>query len=333
MDWLDVAQERAQRERAALYPLEVGQVVAVLSSGRVLRVNCWGSSEDLPAMDGTVYAVNDRVVVARSGVVSVVLGRVRTSTGSTQVIPDVLWAKAWGVANQTIQCVDAAGTTYGPWPYLASYTSPSLLGYPSGDRVAVLASGPSGPIILGKLAVAPTLPPSAAPAPVVSAAPAAPEAGVDTFTATDARSFRNGKWRTDSSVVAQHEWGGFGVNTGAWFYGTAPGDLLRGATVTRTQVFVRRRSGGTSGAQALHLYRHGSTSRPAGVVTSLAGPTDTTLDIGEGRWVDLPASWGQAIVDTGGGLMIAGAPYLVLDGLDADPASGSLRLDWSRTTT
>lgn len=329
MDWKDVAADEKQREIASPDTFELGVVVGIPATGRVL-VNCFGTQENLPTKAGERFSVNDRVIVLRSPVAQVVVGRV-AGAASPSNVPDVLWVTGWGTANQTLMLTDGT-TAYGPYAYLSSYTSPAGAAYPAGDKVAML-NLPSGPVVLGKLAVAQPAVVQQTAVPTVAVTPTAPRVGTLTAPAIDARSFRNSKWRTDSAVVAQDDWGGFGVNTGAWFYGTTISDALRGATVTAIDMRFRRRSGGVSAAQTAHVYRHASATRPAGNVASAAGPVDVLIGIGETAVVTLPVAWGQALVDTGGGLFISGSPYVVLDGLDADPQSGLLRITWQRPVT
>ncbi len=332
MDLVDAQRQQTQRDLAAVPVYETGVVVGLpggtpAPSGtyRVL-VNVFGSREDLPVTTDIVgrLRINDRVVILRGALGSIVVGRIPTTDTKIgpRPVPAVATVKGWGTVNQTVIVTDDSGTDYGPYPYLLSWTATS------GHRVVILETR-SGPVVLGRLSTDPTLA-SGGDAGGVRPPPAPAGAGTTTFPAIDARSFRNGGWRSDSGVVAQGDWGGWGVNTGAWFYGNGPTDSLRGTTITLTEVRLRRRSGGVWGPQAAHVGRHTSRTRPAGNVASVAGPVDSNIDIGQTAWVSLPAAWGQAIVDTGGGLMISGAPYVVLDGLDADAESGLLRLTWQR---
>lgn len=324
-----------QRVAAAPESVDTGTVTTAPVSG-VCSVNCGGQDESaLVPIDITVYQY-DLVAVLRTGGRLVVVGRLPGSFVAPAPAgpPDIGTVTTVPVGSQTIT-VNATGGPY-TIPFLASY-APVV-----GDRV-VLMWGSTGGFVLGKFGATatpapppPVVPPTppAAPPPTQTPPPAKPKpkpkTGRATFTAQRAGSYRNGKWRTDSNVVAQYDWGGYGNNNGAWFYGTTPKAKLSGATVTGCAVRVQRRSGGVWAAQTLHLYRHTSNTRPGGDVSRVAGPTDASIAIGQALWVPLPTAWGQAIVDSGGGLGITGSPYIVLAGTDEDPQSGLLRIDWTK---
>ena len=161
---------------------------------------------------------------------------------------------------------------------------------------------------------------------------APPSSGSSTFAAIEARSFRNGIWRTDTGSVVQGDWTpSFGTNSGAWFYGGGPLATLAGATVIGCAIRLLRGTGGTYSPQTTHLYRHSANELPVVDVIRVDGPIDVNLDIEQELWVDLPTGWGQALVDSGGGIGTFGvSPYVILSGLDADPQSGLLRIDWTR---
>lgn len=186
------------------------------------------------------------------------------------------------------------------------------------------------PNAAASLVAPPTPPPSEAP----QAPPPPPETGTAYFTATDSGSFQvGGTWGFQRNNVVQWRYGSSPENRGAWFYGGAPSAALAGRTITRTRINLpgRQRVGDYNSALTLHLYRHTQNSRPSGDVSRVAGPNDVVLAANSGGgWIDLPASWGQDIVNGGGGIAVAGSPYIALFGIDADPASGQLSLDWSR---
>lgn len=332
MDFVDAQRQQQQRGIAAADTYETGTVAGLpggtpAPSGpfRVL-VNVFGSVEDLPVTTDLVgrLRINDRVVILRGQLGSIVAGRIPTNSTSVgaRPVPAVAEVVGWAVANQTVWVKDANNTQYGPYPYLRSWTATA------GHRVAIVETA-GGPVVLGQLSTDPSINTGGNPG-GVAPPPTGGQSGTSTFPAVDARSFRNGSWRTDSGVVAQGDWGGFGQNTGGWFHGSGPGDALRGATITRTEVRIRRRSGGVWGPQDANLYRHTSATRPVGNVTVASGVVHGSVDIGETKWVEVPADWGQQIVNAGGGVMITGAPYVVLDGLDSDAESGALRLTWQR---
>lgn len=194
----------------------------------------------------------------------------------------------------------------------------------AGD-VAVIGLAGGRPIVLARLSTG-TSPPSP-PSP-----PSQPSSGTSYFVATESRTYRGSAWRTDSTTVSQGTNPAATTDTGAWFYGTGPRAALTGATITSCRVRVRRRAGGTAGDQTLHVYRTANNGRPAGVdVTRTAGPVDFAIAVSQAGWVDLSAAWGTALVSSaGGGIGIAGNPFVVIEGLDTDPRSGQLEIGWTR---
>ncbi|MHA7132532.1 hypothetical protein [Oerskovia turbata] len=176
--------------------------------------------------------------------------------------------------------------------------------------------------------------PTPAPDPGGSTPPPPPATTTGTLTvaALDSGSWQvGGTWAWAGTDVYQWRYGSNRENRGAWFYGNAAGQLA-GATITgaRIRLGARLRIGSYNAAQALHLYRHTNPSRPGGDVARVAGPHDVTLAPGAGpQWVDIPAAWGQDLI-TGGGIAVAGSPYVGITGVGSDPASGQLQLDWRR---
>jgi hypothetical protein len=162
--------------------------------------------------------------------------------------------------------------------------------------------------------------------------PPAQTAGTLTVTAINSGSWQvGGTWAWAGTDVYQWRYGSNRENRGAWFYGHAAAQLA-GATITgaRIRLGARLRIGSFNAAQVLHLYRHANASRPGGDVTRVAGPHDITLAPGAGpQWVDIPVAWGQDLV-SGGGIALAGSPYVGIAGVGSDPASGQLQLDWRR---
>lgn len=146
--------------------------------------------------------------------------------------------------------------------------------------------------------------------------------------------FRDGKWRTDTTDVMQGAYGGAGNATGAAFYGVKPRSLA-GATVTSASIRVHRGPGGTATAIATTLRLVAQSARPPGAPTlgaTTAGPAlavNTTATA-----VTIPAAWAQAMVDgTSGGLAIydaTGAPYVRWTGRDEFSAALQLSILWTR---
>jgi len=152
--------------------------------------------------------------------------------------------------------------------------------------------------------------------------------GSDVFRPNSTGSYRNGSWRGDTPNLYQGDWSGRGVNTGAAFFGRSVKGL-RGVTVTRIRVRLKRLEGGAYAATAptLHLFsENGRTSGGPTTVTSTAGPA---LRIGESRDFTLPDTWGsQLVAGTAGGvgIRVAGSsPYVQIRG-----ASLALLIDWRK---
>jgi hypothetical protein len=149
-------------------------------------------------------------------------------------------------------------------------------------------------------------------------------------------SFRDGKWRTDRTEVIQGRAPGssYGNNTGGVFYGTRPRSLA-GATVTRAWIRYRRLSGGVYGSQTSTLWLVTQASKPAGAPTRTSSANGPSLPVNTTDLVfDIPASWGQAMVNgTSGGLSIHqddGSPYIVTAGRNQWSSAWTMGLDWRR---
>ncbi|MFF2621307.1 hypothetical protein [Oerskovia jenensis] len=162
--------------------------------------------------------------------------------------------------------------------------------------------------------------------------PPVSSSGTLTVTAIDSGSWQvGGSWAWAGTDVYQWRFGSARENRGAWFYGAAASQLA-GATITgaRIRLGARLRIGSYNAAQVLHLYRHTNPARPDGDVNRAAGPHDITLGPNAGaHWVTIPTEWGQALI-AGGGVAVAGSPYVGIAGVGSDPASGQLQLDWRR---
>lgn len=224
-----------------------------------------------------------------------------------------------------------------------------------GDTVVVLRARQCSVVIA-------ELPLAASPTPPVSPVDPAPSSGTAQFPAVGSYSWQSPQvtWTPDS-VVRQGSDGAV-TWTGAWFYTLTPGDgsgtgpvgasTLSGTTITGCRVWVHRSPVDPFGAVStvrLHLSSLGAwppatdtygpvppVALEAAGVGVTPSPTEVTADLlpGEGRWVELPASWGQLFVSgygsapTGPGLMVVGSTPVLLLGIEDDPESGLLQLDW-----
>lgn len=311
-----------QRGASVAPVVETALVTKTPAGGRV-TVNSSGVDESVMLAQGVLLVRGDLALIlrdqGRAWVVAKAGGQAHSLSGTVVTVPP----------GSGMITVDVAGTSH-VLPFLASYT-PTVT--PPGNAVAILWTADGG-IVLGSLGATPAPPPAPTPAPSSTppptGAPPVTRGGVDTFPAVDSGQFRGGRWgAAGNRDVYQGNWG-YGANSGAWFYGSGPADWCgSGATVSACRIRIGRRSGGDHGAQVAHLYLHSSPTRPAGDVTRTDGPTDVSIGIGETQWVSLPAAWGQAIVTSGGGIGVTGAPYVVLNGVDSDREAGLLEITWS----
>lgn len=155
--------------------------------------------------------------------------------------------------------------------------------------------------------------------------------------------WRDGRWRTDlgsstSADTYQGRYGGssFGRNSGFAFYGAKPRSI-KGATVTRATLNLRRLRGGDFAGRAPTLRLVTQSTRTAGFPTlneTTAGPrlaVDTTTTS-----FAIPKSWAQAMVDgTRGGIGISigsDTPYIRLAGKSSWSAAWTLTISWQRTS-
>jgi hypothetical protein len=213
-------------------------------------------------------------------------------------------------------------------PIVRSYT-PTV-----GDECLVLMRRHGG-FVIGAPGTAPpaanVVPSSTAqaPPPADDPTPSRPKYGSDVFRPTSTGSYRNGSWRGDTNDLYGGDWSGRGSNKGGAYYGKGPRGL-RGATVTRVRVKLRRQDGGVYGGvtPTLRLLAESSRSGAPNDVLSTAGPS---LSIGEAVTFTLPDAWGQRMVDgTAGGIGVwsaSSSPYVHLDG-----PSLSLLIDWKRSS-
>jgi len=110
--------------------------------------------------------------------------------------------------------------------------------------------------------------------------------------------------------------------SGSWFYGSQANQLA-GATLdaVRLRIGPRLEIGSYNAALAMHVYDGSRT----------IGPYDFTLAAHfGGGWIGTLPGGIYAAIAAGGGISITGSPYLGIAGLDVDPASGQLDVDWHR---
>lgn len=243
-----------------------------------------------------------------------------------------------GPREGTVTTVPGGSDTITVTADSVAYTATFLTSYTPtvGDRVRLLWQG-RDVTVLGKVGV--TAPPPLAQSGAIMVPP--PAASRGTF---NAPAFDSATWVASNGAWDAHARGGGhvyqgtinGISThGAWFYGNSMAELA-GATITRImfRVPARRSVGSYNSAGTLHLYAHTSPSRPGGDVNRVAGPTNRVIAAGwnpgpDDGWVDLDLSFAPTLI-SGGGISISGDPYMGFLGKPSDPASGQLRIDWSR---
>ncbi|WP_314325429.1 hypothetical protein [Paenarthrobacter ilicis] len=218
-----------------------------------------------------------------------------------------------------------------------NYTTKSFLGpstdYAPGNPVK-LSWASNQPTILGVIAAI-NAPPIQPPVPP-PAAPTIIQSGQETLVATASDTYGVGgwgRWAQSTNGGEQLYSGSLGgqVLTGSWFYGP-PRPALQGKTISRVQFRVPARLnnvGNYNAPATMHVYVHTSQYRPGGDVGRTMGPFDVVLAVGQSpAWIDLPAAVGPVIA-AGGGISIAGDPYIGLNGRRNDPESGKLLMDWN----
>lgn len=209
-----------------------------------------------------------------------------------------------------------------------SYTTDQFIGsYNPGDPV-FLTWDAGKPTILGKINAMGTTPP-----------PDSTDEAVTTVKRTIHRPatksntwWAPGGWgsyatsRFGGEDVYSGTWGGATV-TGAWWYGPKPD--LGGKTVTKVTFRLPQRLGaGNNNAPAtIHLYGHPATAQGGTDVSRTVGPVDVVVSPGAGpKTITLPSTF-HSIAANGGGISIAGEPYVGFRGRRADPQSGKLTIE------
>jgi hypothetical protein len=111
-------------------------------------------------------------------------------------------------------------------------------------------------------------------------------------------------------------------NTGAWFYGARVADGLRGAVISKIEIYLnpRRASG-----YAPQVGTHASSAKPGGNVTV---SNQVGLEPRSG-WVELPLSW-AGVLQAGGGIGVTPSGYTIWRGTGSDALSGALRFSGTR---
>ena len=283
----------------------------VVTVGTSLGVNVDGATYSAPWWPATyVPAAGDPVRVLLCAGEASVLGptipgqRAATGTVAGSAVSGLLPVTAGGA---TIQC--------------------RYLGTPPTTGTLVLLSWESTtPWVIGSAAA--YTPPTSTTAPTAPSAPPVSKSGTLTLSAVDAGTYTL-SW--SKPEIDQDTYAGY-PHHGAWFYGSAPGQLA-GATITGVSLRLgaRLRIGSYNAGVTLGVYRVTQGAK-SGAPTYVDGPTAVAIGVNApAQWVSLPTSVGQNLVNAGsGGIGINGTGYAGLQGLNLDPASGQLALSWTR---
>lgn len=250
--------------------------------------------------------------------------------------PQLLTGTVTAAPGAETVTVSVAGTEL-VLPYLRAYV-PAV-----NDTVVVLAQGQRW-IVLDAYTQAADPPTPRPPAPAPSQPKPKPPTPpivtqlTKTFTATGTGCFRGGSWRRDTDDQPhQGDWGGFGRNTGAWFYGRSIATTLAGATVVKAEIRMSRLRGGQYGPQAPTVFTTPHPSRPAGTPTLLGSGTDLrSIAVDRAEWLPFPLALAQQFSDgTAFGLACkvpADDPYMAFASRNDARDTGALRLTYKKVS-
>ena len=173
-------------------------------------------------------------------------------------------------------------------------------------------------------------PPPTPPAPPPP--PAAATTGTSTIPAGDSATWSNGyNW---NSYYGQDVFQGnqyVPMSSGYWFYNGGTSGLASKTSITAIRFWCppRKQAGSYNNTLNAHFYAHTSSYRPGGQPTNVVGPFDIAIPpYFGGGWVNLPLSF-AATLQGGGGISIAGDPYMGFVGVGGNGNSGALSVDWS----
>ena len=180
--------------------------------------------------------------------------------------------------------------------------------YAVGDTVVV-----AGGYVLGRLgtpAAPPPPPPDPAPQPTVTQRRT-------TVLPQSTGTWRAGKWR-DTTDLYQGDYGSYGLNTGAAYYGNQLVALGADLAQPRSAVLTyRRQRGGVYAGQSPTLWTLTERAR-AGAPSRVASAAGTAAAVDQTVTWQLPQSWVDDLLSGArGGLGVyvpAATPYVVLDG-------------------
>ncbi|ASR83947.1 hypothetical protein SEA_SHROOMS_68 [Arthrobacter phage Shrooms] len=238
---------------------------------------------------------------------------------------------ALGASGQ-VTVVPAGGTTCTVEVRGVPLTATRLAHYvPAvGDEAALLWSADKV-FAVGKIgAAAPIIPDGGG-----STAPPPPPPvirGTAKFSASDSGTWTAGyNW---NAHYGQNCYSGSGYvpsSSGNWFYSGATRALSDKTNILAVRFYLgaRRAAGAYNSPATVHIWRHSHDIRQGTEPTRTLGPTDVVIPAGwGGGFLTLPQSVGVALKG-GGGISIAGDPYVGFTSGSAQPNSGYLEIDWS----
>lgn len=292
--------------------LEAGTVV---TSDGEFRVNLGGVLIDCRWDAGFTPVAGDTVYIDRAQ------DRALASPFTTTARPEAGTVSS-GPSDGTIGVLGDDGVTY-----RSRYSDPAPT---SGTRVYLIWQSPSRPYATaGELAPVPDELDVSAPPP-----PPTASSGRLHVAAWGSGTGRPYGWQ--GGQVVQGRYGSAPENRGIWFHGNGAGQLA-GATTTRVQIWLGARLNniGNYNAAATFSFYLSTSNSPAADFSRVAGPHNVSIPARwGGGWVDLPAGWGSALAATGGGIALgdsaATVNYAGAVGIDRDPQSGLLAIDWTR---
>lgn len=230
---------------------------------------------------------------------------------------------AGGSATITVEVNGVSQTATIVGPYAPAVNDTAMLEQRAGVLYAVGKVGAIVPPAVGVGGGTNEIPPP--PPPV--------ETGTSEFRAQDSGTHtpQVGGW---NSYYGANVYSGSGYvppSTGHWFYNGATRGLADKTNIGEVRFYLgaRQRAGNYNAAATVHFYRHNNDSR-GGEPGRTHGPHDVVIPAGwGGGWVTLPQSFGVALKG-GGGISIAGDPYVGFVSGAASSMSGTLSIDWSK---
>lgn len=305
----------------ATVELRVGQVhyqaatqtYTVSSGGQPVNV-IW--NQDIIPYDGA----NCALLLATTGAASVYF--VAFLTGSKPAPPPFGTVTAF-TAGQPTCTVQAAGVTYTA-QRASSYT-------PTVGDVALLTFAGNNIYAAAPLTV--YTPPAVLAPTVVAPPPPPPQSGNSFIPCQDSGTWTNGyNW---NGYFGQNTYSGSGYvppSSGNWFYNGGTNGLADKTNINAIRFWLgpRRNAGSYNSTVTVHFYTHNASYRGGGEPARIDGPFDVNIPPGwGGDWVALPTSF-AATLKAGGGVSLAGDPYVGFTGVGENGNAGALSIDWSK---